>query len=362
VSELTPADRDALGAWVSHMLAHGGARPEELVPVQGRLVRWVARGTLPDAGPVFCKVMGFPRFRDRLRYAFRSLPGAHERRLLERLARDGVAVPTPLWSHSSRWAGWIPRLSVLVTRSLDALDAEPTPAAAAAVARRLADRGVFHPDLNRGNFLVLEDGTIAVLDLQSARQRRAPLSARLRRSMAARLLQEYPAVSSAARQLVDAGLLDPAAAAGAARRAVELAREATLRRIRRCWTNSTEFQRRLGIRGTEHRRRSVAGALPPGRWERGGRSLRRLWIGDRTLEVLRGRTPSLLALFENWWWFPGDCSVYIPHSDRSGSMSELEPLLLEGYEEFRRLVTGQHCGPATPSGMPQHEVPARHEP
>ena len=46
-------------------------RPDRLPdggePVQSRLVRHVARGRLPDGGEAFVKVMGFPRWKDRIR-------------------------------------------------------------------------------------------------------------------------------------------------------------------------------------------------------------------------------------------------------------------------------------------------------
>ena len=87
---LTPADRAVLERWWTACLAQPGTLPDDLEPVFARLIRAVGRGELPDAGPVFVKVMSFPRWRHRLRYAVRPLPGVHEARMLERARVAGA--------------------------------------------------------------------------------------------------------------------------------------------------------------------------------------------------------------------------------------------------------------------------------
>ena len=74
------ADAAVVARWWQHFVATGRL-PAELPLVQGRLVRAVHRGELPS-GPVFVKVMTFPRGKDRLRYLLRALPGEHEARML----------------------------------------------------------------------------------------------------------------------------------------------------------------------------------------------------------------------------------------------------------------------------------------
>lgn len=332
---LSARDRDVLERWWATMLRTEGSLPSEIEPVQGRLIRSVGRARLPDAGDVYVKVMGFPRWRDRLRYAFRAMPGPHEAAMLARARRHGVPVPELAWVRGSRRLGWWPRLSVLVTRALPRVDAVPTPVTAAQLACRLAAAGVFHPDLHRDNFVVGPDGTVAVLDLQSARAR-ARVGPGARRAMAARLLQAYAGSPSANGAMQGAGLVGPEAARQIAADAEALALEALRRRVGRCLTTSTEFERRWTWRGVLRRRRGCEPG-PANAWLRGGRELRRLWMGDRALEILDGRPPSLGALFENWWWLPGNCSVYIAAETSPTALSDLGEELLEGYEKFMRL-------------------------
>ena len=200
--------------------------PPDVAPVQTRLVRAVGRGTLADGRSVYLKAMDFPRWKDRLRYLFRALPAAHEAALLREVAATGLNCPVVVYAATARrWA--MPWRSLLITEALPvaAQSAQKhgpvTWSEASAVAARLAEAGVFHPDLHRLNLERLDDGGVAVLDLQSARARGVSLKAAERLHMAAKLLAE-----PAERGLLDqlragcdkAGLLaSPSAALGSGR-------------------------------------------------------------------------------------------------------------------------------------------------
>src|SRR5688572_22632624 len=99
---LTPADLNQLRLWFKECSAAWGRLPKGVEEVHVRLLRSVGRAVLPDGGPVFLKFMHFPRKKDRLRYAFRSLPAMHEARMLQRLDAAGIPCPEPLWVASQR--------------------------------------------------------------------------------------------------------------------------------------------------------------------------------------------------------------------------------------------------------------------
>ena len=94
-------DAEVLQSWWKHALAHRELSPE-IQPVLTRLVRAVGRGELPDRGAVFVKLMTFPRLRDRLRYALRALPAAHEAKMLRKAHAAGLTVPRVLASWTLR--------------------------------------------------------------------------------------------------------------------------------------------------------------------------------------------------------------------------------------------------------------------
>ena len=205
--ELSAADRQVISGWWQAFLARPDAMPDGLEIVQSRLIRAVGRGRLPDSGTVYAKLMGFPRFRDRLRYVHRALPATHEARLLRRLAAAGLACPEVLAVAGARRALRVPRASLLVTRALPGEVGVLPFAEAATFAARLAAVGLFHPDLNQGNFARLESGEAAVLDLQSARwPSDRSLSEAARMVMATKLLHEFGA-GARPEVLVSAGLV-----------------------------------------------------------------------------------------------------------------------------------------------------------
>lgn len=306
-----PADRAVVDRWWSEFVA-AGRLPAELEPVQTRLVRAVHRGTLPS-GPVFVKAMTFPRPKDRVRYLLRPLPGQHEAAMLRATAAAGIACPEVLDVRSCRRGG-VPHRSLLVLRALPVVtvaeDDSDRLADEAEVAARLLAAGIVHRDLHTANFVRLADGRLAVLDLQSARLRRATDADRI--ATAARLLQGRPPARGEedAAMLQGAGLLrDPGEVRQARAAAVATHRTWVLGRIRRCLQESTEFARTIGLAGVEHRRR---GALPAGRWVRGGHELRRAWLGQRALEVLEGRPPLFPAFRATWWWLGRRAALYVP--------------------------------------------------
>jgi hypothetical protein len=335
--KLTAADERQLRAWWDAILERPHVPPAGIVPVHARLVRWVGSGTLPDAGPVFLKTMPFPRGRDRWRYRFRRLPAFHEADLLAHLRAHGVPCPVVVAACGKRRRGR-PFASCLVTRALPVAAAPPPPHAVAQLLIALWRARVFHPDLHKGNFLTLADGTHAVLDLQSARRwpRALPPAQKLR--SLAKLLSDPPGDGDA--------ILDDLIAAGAVpaeRRAALHAAAAAVRRrhvrarILRCLRTSTEFVARGTWRGTRFERR---GAPAGGVWVYGGSELVRYWIGDRTLEVLDGRQPQLGALFRKSWWLPGRHSLYIPGSGAAEFLTVSAPGLLEGFRRFQQLRNG----------------------
>lgn len=297
--EPSPADAAVVDGWWRAFVATD-AVPAGLELVQTRLVRSVHRGTLPS-GPVFVKTMAFPRAKDRLRYALRALPAAHEAAMLRRLAAAGVPVPEVVAVRVRRAAG-LPAHAMLVLRALPVVAESAPPAArladeAALVVRMLA-AGVAHRDLHGGNFVRLADGRLAVLDLQSARVvgRARAASRALRVAVAANLLQGRPA-----------GLADVARAAGLVRDDAEAraavaaasARERAFRRGRvgRCVGETTEFTRAWRWWGCEHRRRGACDA--DGRWLAVADALA-AWRGQRVRELAGQPERPFLACRRHW--------------------------------------------------------------
>lgn len=304
---------------------------------------------------VFVKLMSFPRPRDRLRYAFRCLPAVHEARMLELVARLGIPCPAVLAVRAAR-RGPLPRRSMLVLRALSTrADADLWGPRGleerAALTRRLLEGGILHPDLHADNFVRLEDGRLAVLDLQSARPCTRAATLRTRIAVAARLVEGLESASPrdveemVERPFLAAGLLpNRDAVARAIETAARFRRAWVASRIRRCLAESTEFAARFSWRGIRHERRSSGEGVAI---HRGGRELRQWWIGDRALEVLEGRSPRLHAYFRPWPWFPGQHAVYIlPPYDEVGFRSEVMDLQ-EGFGRYRSLSRGISPGEGT---------------
>jgi hypothetical protein len=342
---LPPAASAIVDRWLADLAIRPGALPTDLSPVQTRLVRAVGRGELPGVGCCFVKVMGFPRWRDRLRYVFRALPALHEARMLARLRAAGVPCPEVVTAAGRRRFG-LPRVSLLVTRALPTASTAPPTAARAALAARLAELGLFHPDLNTSNFVALRDGRIAVLDLQSARWVGRSLGPSLRRRMAAKLLADGGEPTA----LAEAGLVRVDELEAVRLDAARVRRRETVRRIRRCLGTSTEFVCERRWNGRLFRRREPLGR---GTWLSGGPELIQWWIGQRALEVLDGTPPTLSALFAKSWWLPGEHCVYIPETCASADVARLAPELMEGFGRFRRLSRGD------PSGFGRAHPPPR---
>ncbi|MFM1874030.1 MAG: Lipopolysaccharide kinase (Kdo/WaaP) family [Planctomycetota bacterium] len=289
-------------AWWRHFAATGTA-PADWRHVQSRLIRAVHCADL-DGRTVFVKTMTFPRAKDRLRYSVRPMPTAHEARLLRVLARAGVRCPAVLVERSLRRFG-LPLRAMLVLEGLHAEPADPGRdlAACAAMALAMLRAGVVHRDLHFGNFLRLADGSLAVIDLQSARLRAAPADGRSERLAAAAwlLFSGGEAVRGRGEELVAAGLLADAdevavAVALAERQATEWQR----RRALRCFDESTQFAVSWSPLGRTVKRRQVVAELRTARWRRGGAALRAAWIGDQ-LRVEAGHAPQFVGLRTDWW-------------------------------------------------------------
>lgn len=317
-------DAELLALWWREVLA-SGRLPAGVQPVQGRLLRQVGRGALPS-GEVFLKVMAFPRGKDRLRYLLRLLPAAHEAAMLRRVAAAGLCCPAVVAVHTAR-RFLLPYRSMLVTRALPVAAAPPSlePTAVLALradaALRLLAAGLFHPDLNPDNFVWLQDGRLAVLDLQSMRRCRHRARAALR--MGARLLLEAVAVpvADAAARLEAAGFgRAEALRREAARQGLRFLRS----RVRRCLGTSTGFQRRRHGPWVEY---GIRGDLPAGSWQRCGPELRRAWLGQRLLQMFERRPPLLPRIRHNSLWFPGNWSAYIPDSVAERARDELRDLM-----------------------------------
>lgn len=263
--------------------------------VRERLVRQVVRVPLPTM-VVYCKAMAFPRWKDRLRYAFRALPAEREAAMLERVRKASVPCPVVVAVRTLR-RGLLPSRSLLVLRALDTgAERERDPhlrlLARARLAARLADAGLLHPDLNPDNFVPLADGSLAVIDVQSMRTSDDANASK--RAMAARLLAETAdlAPERARDALAEAGLV-PAGDAGVLREAASMSAAWLRSRARRCLQTSTEFERRAGLLAVEHAHR---GPRPEGRWLVGGPELLEAWLGQRVRFLVDGQAPPFAAL------------------------------------------------------------------
>ncbi|MBL8748759.1 MAG: hypothetical protein JNK78_06335 [Planctomycetes bacterium] len=340
-----PDDSAVLDRWWREFVATGRL-PDDLAVVQTRLVRTVARGDLPS-GPVFVKAMTFPRAKDRLRYALRPLPAVHEAAMLRATAAAGIRCPEVVAVRTARRFG-LPDRSMLVLAALPVVPgAPPTDGTRlreeARIAARLMAAGIVHPDLHGANFVRCEGGELAVLDLQSARRRRSGPADRL--AAAVRLLQDRTAVDegAAGAALIAADLLSTPSEASRAFRLAAGGRRAFVRsRILRCFAESTEFTRRVSWCGVEHRTR---GELPVGRWWRGGRELRRAWIGQRALFVLEAREPVFPAYRRNWWWLGGGGALYVPAACSDDRIEAEVRALADGHRRLANLGSGRTAVP-----------------
>lgn len=335
---LAAADAPVVAGWWQEFCARG-VLPAGLELVQGRLIRAVHRGVLPS-GAVFMKTMGFPRWRDRLRYLLRALPASHEARLLRAAAAAGVPVPEVVAVRTARrWL--VPHRSMLVLRALPAASAPGAPslAVAAALGARLLRAGIEPLDLHAGNFVALADGSFAVLDLQSAR--RWPWTARCARArvqVAARLLREpWPHGAQGVEPLLTGGLVqnreEGQRAAAQARRA---ARRWWRSRLLRCMTTSSEFVRRWHWWGREHIVRG-AGAL---RWLPAEPHALHAWLGARALAVCEGQPLPLRGLRRAWWSWRGRGWLAFDTECGEAECRSAVATALGGYERHRAAIEG----------------------
>ncbi|MFN3244540.1 MAG: lipopolysaccharide kinase InaA family protein [Planctomycetota bacterium] len=314
---LEPRDRQVVDRWFEAFVRDGRV-PDELTHVQGRLIRAVHRAALPS-GEVFVKTMTFPRAKDRLRYAFRALPAAHEAWMLRATAMAGIPCPEVVAVRTRRRLG-LPHRSMLVVRALD-VAGDPEPAERRApdevrLAMRLLQAGIRHRDLHGENFVRLRSGALAVLDLQSVSisgAERQPV-AEVRLATASRLLRDRHGAAHAAAlaAMRDCGMLcsDAELTSVAARIEAERARYERSR-IRRCMQTSTQFERSVHWSGVRHRLRDAA---PDGRWIRGGAELRDAWIGQRVRQLREGAPLPFGAFFQKWWWLGGGAALYVPRA------------------------------------------------
>lgn len=236
-----------------------GARPDAARSVSERLLRRVFALRLEDGREVFVKQHLFPVLRVRLRYLLRSAPSAREARCLVAAARRGLQVPVVVGERHRR--GLLgPRLAVLVTEALPVLR-EANHVERLRAVHELVRAGVRHPDLHPGNVLVLEDGGLGFVDLQSVRLCRAPLPLAAARRMAAK------AAHAAWRELGPAGAAEVLAEAGFVPaelmpRLERLEAGALASRRRHALRSSSRFVReRVGLLGRRVRWRGTP--LPP---------------------------------------------------------------------------------------------------
>jgi hypothetical protein len=324
-------DRRQLEEWWQAIVSDPSRLPPGMEHVQSRLIRAVGRATLPSGVGVFLKCMGFPRPKDKLRYAFRSLPAVHEASVLRYVATTGIRVPDVLFAKGIRRGG-LPHACVLVTRALPVASTPLTPDPTLDVVFALRDAGVYHPDLHTDNFLTLDDGSIAVIDMQSARRRR-----NIQLQDTTRMLAPLVAHCAYRGQDIQPWLdalrdreFDKMSVGRIGRLAHQVNHAAIVDRLGRCLKESTQFGTKIGPLRSRYERRSMAGE---GDWVEGGAEMFRYWMGDRALEILKGGTPVLAALERPTKFAPG------PHRVRlSGGETALQQhvdRLLEGYDLYR---------------------------
>ena len=338
---LHPDDVRQLEDWWAQCWARPGQLPAGLVKVQQKIVRAVGHGQLPHAGSVYAKAMWFVRAKDKLRYALRALPGVHEAGMLGVVSKAQIPCPQVLLVRGRRVMG-VPRLSLLVVADLHPATAAAKPRAMMDVAARLVAAGVYHEDLNPGNFLLLESGDTAILDLQSSRQK-PTIGRRDRLRMAAKLLSHLEAPETHLGDVVESGLLSQHDAPLVLDTIAEMRWRRKLSRIRRCFKESTLFTVDWQWNGTMFRRRRAAnGDTNGGTWVEGGEELIRYWIGDRSQEVLGDSAPVLGCLFRRSALLPGKHKLYIPAGGQE-TLHDAVPRLLEGHAKYVELMRGGPC-------------------
>jgi len=339
--DLHPDDKRLLQEWWRQCWERPGQLPADLTFVQQKIVRAVGRGELPHAGSVYAKVMWFPRAKDKVRYAFRALPGVHEARMLELVKKIGIPCPEVLFARGRRVMG-APRLSLLVVSDLHPHGDAPDAEAMIGVAARLLAAGVFHPDLNPYNFVRLASGETAVLDMQSARQRTGTIGRRERLQMAVKLLSHLESTEQLLERMVHNTFLRRDEVPLVRDKIAEDRRRWQLKRIHRCFMESTLFTVKWRWNGTVFRRRGAAG---DGTWVEGGAELIRYWIGDRSQEVLADHAPVLGSLFRRSPLLPGKHKLYIPGGGQE-VLQDAVPRLLEGHAKYLELLRGVPRSPA----------------
>lgn len=156
--EVEASDRDV----VLQLLR--GELPAGAELVVERILRRVARVTLPSGVEVYAKQHLFPFLRVRLRYSLRESPSRRERRLLALAAARGLLVPTAIAEATAR-AVLGPTLAVIVTRALPPGRMATHEEALRAV-DRLVEARVYHPDLHPDNLRIVAHEA-CYLDFQS---------------------------------------------------------------------------------------------------------------------------------------------------------------------------------------------------
>jgi hypothetical protein len=329
--DLQPEELQELRSWADECAASPGSLPAACEDVQSRLIRSVGRGALGSGRLVYVKLMGFPRSKDALRYLHRALPAEREARSLLRLAAAGIDCPIPLYVQTRR-RFLRPELSLLAMSAIEVEERRPDFAEYCALTARLAEIGLFHPDLNPGNFLAQTSGGLALIDLQSARWRSAPLGASLRQRMAAKLWLES-GEGEDPQQMVRSGLLLPEQVPAALSDAKRM-RIAFLRgRVLRCLRNSTDFESSRSFCGSMHRRRRRGSESSL----QGSRALRELWIGDRAREILQSEQALLSGLYLRAWWCPGKSRLFYPSELSAEELEGQRSSLAAGYRQFLEL-------------------------
>ncbi len=334
--ELHPDDTRRLQDWWQQCWARPGQLPADLEVVQQKIVRAVGRGQLPRGQGVYVKAMWFPRVKDKVRYACRPLPGWHEARMLRMVGRAGILCPQVLFARGRRVL-CTPRLSLLVVGDLHPLGEGPDPKSMIEMAVRLVAAGVFHPDLNPNNFVRLQGGETAVLDLQSARLRSGPVRRRERLRMATKLLSHLDPIDRHVGDMIACGLLRDDEASLVLQEVAETGRRRQLSRIHRCFKESTLFTVGWRWNGRVFLRRRAAEA---GTWVEGGAEMIRYWIGDRSQEVLADQAPVLGGLFRRSALLPGKHKLYIPGGGGQEALQDAVPRLLEGHARYLELLHG----------------------